>query len=358
MRSIAHGATIVLRRLKKRALRAIAITMNGFSTQDNDLVYELPSERRSVFARLTPLAWVALIATGVALGVLITLAVRRVMPSSNTDGAAASRSAALFSATATPTAAQSAVRAAVTATFKPTRTAVATQTPEPSATPLPPPPSPTAAPTATPVVAPWKAGMKLIDGGAWMADEAVVSDTLRVGFDYFAALRAHKTAADLRRDLLDKQDEFLGRYFAGNALDKIKKDLNRSDAVAQFQSGMVDMGVLDYSEDGLSASVLVRRRGWTVKNWTRTDFARWTLAKLPDQDTLWRMRYSPGSGWKVTGVIALPSLSTALTAPAAPAATAATKATAAPIATPVRTAPEKVTPVAVTQPTAAATAQP
>lgn len=145
--------------------------------------------------------------------------------------------------------------------------------------------------------------MVLTDGGAWMASARVVSDTQRVVQDYFAALRAHKTPADARRDLIEGQDEFLALYFSASAFDKVKRDLSAQETVAQYQSGLVDVAVLRYSEDGLSADVMVRQRGWTVRAWQLAGLTRWTQQRLPDQDAVWQVRYTPESGWKVTSIV-------------------------------------------------------
>ncbi len=294
--------------------------MNGYSSRERGPVFELPNERHSIFARLTPFAWLILTAAGIGVGAaIVTLFIKApvswpaLQHSAAKDAIATSPppapivSAPLESQTGAVTATPKARRSATATAVK---TAAATHTPEPTVTSEPPPtPAPKAAPERTPAT--WKSDMVLTEGGAWMASASVVSDTQRVVQNYFDALHAHKTPAEARRDLLEQRDEFLARFFSDNALVKLKRDLSALNTVAQYQSGWVDVAVLRYAEDGLSADVMVRQRAWTVRNWQLAGLKRWTPQRIPDQDAVWQVRYTPEAGWKVASIVSIKAAASA-----------------------------------------------
>ncbi len=286
-------------------------------------------QRKPVYKRLTPFAWVMMtLGAGAVISGLV-FAGRILMPASSEAASAkfaqpviAERAA---SEAATAVVVEPTVAPAVTATVAPT--AVPTRA-KPTATRVDPTAVPTLAPTAEtqPTAAPteaeteaeaaqpaavatadvvtWASTMVQPSVGVFMAPENVVADTRQSVIGYYQSLKQHKTPADATRDLVDNQEVFLGQYFEGLALAQLKQQLTDAPGLGVLEQGDVAVKIVSYSADGATAEAIVEQRGFTSKVYEKPRLVFWTQRRLPDQDLRVRLRYSISDNrWRVSEVI-------------------------------------------------------
>jgi hypothetical protein len=285
---------------------------------------------RPWYKRLTPFSW-GLLSVGTAAFIAgmvyaATIVARPTEPARIADGFAPPEGAAAVVAQipAEPTAmvvVEPVVVPSATATPAPSATPAPTAEPtaeptlevqptvEPTAEPAPT-EAPTAdvaaapAPVATADVVPWAGTMLQPTDGVFMAPESVIADVQSSVSGYYAALRQHRSPDEATRDLVTNQDVFLAQYFAGDALNAVKNEVNAAAELAVLERGDVNVRILSFSPDGSSAMAMVEQRGFTSRFWEKPNLARWQLRRLPDQDVRVQLDYSiSDKRWRVSSIL-------------------------------------------------------
>jgi hypothetical protein len=290
--------------------------MANKSNRDYRPSFSVSSYQKPVHQRLTPLAWIV-----VAVGVFFVLFGFVVVASSLTYGspselarqfglvrdepaqAADAPTAPPVMETAPAQVAQGATATPAPRKQRPTSTPAPTRTPGPTAAPL-----ATAEATVEVVTAvAWTDQMQQTASGEWMAPAREVQRTERDVLAYFNALRAQETPQDAYRDLVEKQDTFLSRFFEGEALREIKSRLS-TEHLALLRGGNTYVQVVRYTKNGTAAVVSISKRGWQLEMYDRNTLAPGETTTARDEDLMWQVRYSAVEGrWKITNISALPA---------------------------------------------------
>ena len=241
--------------------------------------------RRSLFKRLTPLAWYIIALLSICLvaiaGVLLN---RAIADARNGTELLSDRLAARGDVTPT----------SFLLTFL--------STPAPTFTPFTPGKTkPTPVPTATidPSRAPWAAQLTKAPDGTLAAPQAVIAKAAADLSAYYAVQR------DLSiDDFLANRDEMLTTFFTGSALDQMRQLEQSRDLYALNRSGRFTIEIRNFSADGLSAKAGVITRDWVSDVYDIVSRQLVTTGRVkPNTLTIYTILFDQASGrWKFAAI--------------------------------------------------------